>query len=47
MIFMFPLTSVGGVIGKMPRYFFSIETPRSPMLISTPVVFCRSWRVRR
>jgi hypothetical protein len=25
----------------MPSYFFSMETPRSPMLISMPVVLCR------
>jgi hypothetical protein len=43
LIFIFSLTSVGGAAGKMPHYFFSIEMPRSPMLISTPVVFCRSW----
>ena len=24
-------------------YFFSIEMPRSPMLMSMPVVFLRSW----
>jgi hypothetical protein len=25
------------------NYFFSMEMPRSPMLISTPVVACRCW----
>jgi hypothetical protein len=43
LIVMFLLTSVSSVTWTMPRYFFSIEMPRSPMLISTPVVFCLSW----
>jgi hypothetical protein len=30
-------------IREIPNYFFSIEIPPLPMLISTPVVFCRSW----
>ena len=34
---------VEDAIGGIPNYFFSIEIPPLPTLISMPVVFCRSW----